>query len=366
VEELLKEGIGVYVARALHTEQTAYEAPVAPHMHVHGEEDLSTAGASMKQHALFFDSGRYETFCKREKAGAKFYLVLPDMADEMDHGNVIPAHVREFDRGLWVKPESLENVRKVNTIIAMYGSHVHGMDSILQPQLDAFMVEMKEVFGASLGVTHGKGPGVMKMADDAAARAGVVRIGVGICVEGQAGNCRPEAMVDFFDTDRLRRQKLMDDLATFKIFNIGGAGTLEEAAITLCSQKLGKKAITPIIFVDPLGAGRNGEHLFKDLYEQIETLSDRKDIVIDPDTCEKIRIQLLAPETPKYIHCVSSYEEAAAIIRAFKENPARYYAERGIPAKTVTEALTRQEGTLAQTGFPEPDFLREYSTGAAA
>jgi predicted Rossmann-fold nucleotide-binding protein len=370
VPKLLDEGIGVFLARALHLEPGAFPEPTAlrprPETHPPESELTTTDARSMKQHALFFDSGRYEAFCKLAKRGAKFLMVLRDMADEMARGEIIPAHVREFDRGFWVRPDARERIRKVNTVIAMYGSHVKGMEPILKPQLEEFMREMQELFGEVLAVTHGKGPGVMKMADDAAARQGVSRIGVGICVEGQAGNCRPEAMVDFFDTDRLRRQQLMDDLGTFKVFNIGGAGTLEEAAIALCSQKLGKKAITPMIFVDPLGAGRDGAHLWDELRRQIGTLAVSKTLALDPEELRTIQIQLLQPETPSYIHCVSSYAEAARIIRSFAQDPAAYYAAGSIPAQAVNAALERQKETLARIGFEEPAFLRGFSAAAAA
>ncbi len=353
---LLEQGVGVFVAHSLYTPADAYVENDPTDAHGSDAEVIASNGAAMKKQALFFDTGLYEATLNLERAGAEYVLVLPDMADEMSHGDVIPAHVREFERGLWVKPEAKDRLRKVSTIIAMYGSHVKGMEPVLMPQLQDFMREMKQLFGEEVAVTHGKGPGVMKMADDAAAEAGIPRIGVGICVEGQAGNCRPEAMVDFFDTDRLRRQKLMDDLATFKIFNLGGAGTLEEAAITLCSQKLGKKAITPVIFVDPVGAGKDGTHLWAELQEQIRTLATSKTLDL-PDSDRQLVLQLLQDETPNYIHCVQSYAGAAATIRGFKEDPAGYYHDKGIPDKAVAQAFARQNATLAQTGFPPPSFL---------
>ncbi len=365
VREMLRDGIGVFVARSLHMEPDAFAADIAtPLQALHPENDTSSNDAkSMKRHALFFDTSRYEAMRVREKEGAKFFMVLRDMVDEMSAGAIIPAHVREFDRGLWVKPDMKERLRKVKTIIAMYGSHVKGMDKAFLPQLQKFMRDMKELFGEELGITHGKGPGIMKIADDAAAMEEIPRIGIGICVEGQAGNCRPEAMVDFFDTDRLRRQKVMDDIATFKMFNLGGAGTLEEAAISLCSQKLGKKAITPMIFVDPSGTGRDGSHLWEELRALIETLATPKSIRL-PDSEKEILVSLLQEETPRYIHCVQSYDEAAKTIREFATDPEGYYRQRKIPPSAVAEAMERQESTLEQTGFKSPTFLELYRPGS--
>ncbi len=356
LNELVSSGISVFIARSLLQKESAWQ-PHAEEQALQLRKESSTMEADMRTDGLFFNNVQYGEFRSLEKRGAKIFLALKEMKDEMEKDKRIPAHVREFFRGLWVKPEAKERLKKIDTVIALYGSHVSGMEHILQPQLDKFMQTMKDIFGEKVAITHGKGPGVMKIADDAAAENDIPRIGVGICVEGQAGNCRPEAMIDFFDADRLTRQQLMDDLATFKLFNIGGAGTLEEAAITLCSQKLGKKSIAPIIFVDPLGLGQKGSNLWLLFKKQIKLLAKKKAISSEEIQQGMINIQLLQSYSPSYFHCVDSYDKAAKILKNFTNDPQKYYARKGIPAEAVSFAHQKEKETLEKTGFPVPHFF---------
>ena len=46
-----------------------------------------------------------------------------------------------------------------------------------------------------------------------------------------------------------------------EFFLLGGAGTLGEIALSLCSQKLYKNILTPLIFVDPKGVSNEGREL---------------------------------------------------------------------------------------------------------
>ncbi len=362
MDGLVDADIGVFVAEGLRIRPDAFPedreercATIEGDIGIDMHDSLPETERMRRKHALFFDSVLYGQFKSLEGRGAKLYLMLPDMADEIT-GDPVPAHMREFHRGLWVKPHEKERLGKVHTVIAMYGSHVKGLDDTFQSQLDTFMRGLKKQFGDGIAVTHGKGPGFMKMADVSAERQGIVRIGVGICVEGQAGNCKPEAMVDFHHMDRLTRQKLMDDIATFKVFNLGGAGTLEEAAITLCSQKLGKKLITPIIFVDPLGLGQNGGNLWELLRQQIVLLAEKKVLTSEQIGTMEIQLQLLQSSAPNYLHCVSSYDEALRIIQNFSNDPVGYYDQQKIPLEEALAAQAREAETLEQTGFPRPTF----------
>ena len=302
-------------------------------------------------HDIYFDESLYNGMRVMEAAGAIFHMVVPECKAQD-----IEAHVRQFYKGLWIRPKDKERLDKVRCSIAMYGSAVDAVDPIVGEQLPGFMRRMKHLFGEELAIIHGKGPGVMLAADKAAEDEEIVRIGVGISVEelNQAPNFKPDAMVDFGDRDRLTRQKFMDDLATFKIFNIGGAGTLEEAAITLCSQKLGKNIPTPIIFVDPLGLGENEEPLFMQLKRQIETLVTEKKVTKGK---AQATFRLLAAHNAGFIHMVQSYDEAADIIQDFARDPIAYYEKIGLPYNALKRAYENGVEHLAGMGFQAPRFL---------
>lgn len=348
MEILFQQGVGGFVATDLRW---------SPDMFLNADPNASES-APRKYNDLYFDWLRYAQFRQLERKGALLHMVFPALSVDQGkgHSQKIPPHVREFHRGFWVRPEEKDRLNEVDTIIAMYGSHVNGVDDILAPQLAPFMRRMRGLFGRKAAITHGKGPGLMQAADEAAAADGIFRIGVGIGVEklGQAPNFAPEAMVDFIDKDRLPRQKLMDDLATIKIFNIGGAGTLEEAAITLCSQKLGKNIVTPMIFVDPVGL-KGGEHLFTSLKEQIDVMVAEH--LIPVQDAEATTARLLAAYNAGYLHLVNSYDEVGDIINGFVSDPIGYYEERGIPYDYVRRSWETAQETFAETGFANPHFF---------
>ncbi len=339
MHQLLHQGVGIFMAHDLKRRSDAY----APNKDSHG-----------KQNELVFGGSRYEEFRSLEDGGAQLYVVMHDEVDELDNDKVVPAHVRKFHRGLFTRPHDIERMEKLDTIGAFFGGNAF---CELGPDLDKFMGKMKSLLGERFGVTHGRGPGVMLDADRAAEKHGVFRIGVGIDarLKRQKMNPRPEAMVIFDDNDRLPRQRLMDDLSTFKIFNIGGAGTFEEAAITICSQKLSKNIPAPLIFIDPLCFTQDESHLWSQLKGQIETLSHEYSLPGDGDEVKRVR--LLADYIPKTVHLVRSYDDAFEILRKYIADPLAYFREIGIPAKDLQLAFLSAEKNFEATGFPWPEFV---------
>lgn len=334
---LKRSGIGVFVCKNVNGSLEHHDVPS-------GSNKLS------------FSANSYEQLLAHEREGTLIYAVFGEMSDFYTPTERIKPHVREFYRGLWVKPEAKESLNKVENIVAMYGTHKDEVKPYLDEDMGKFMNLLSDIFGEKLAITHGKGPGVMQLADKHAEDRNIMRVGVGIDVEkiGQAPNFRPPAMVDFKDKDRLRRQKLMDDIATFKIFSLGGAGTLEEVAITLCSQKLRKNVITPIIFVDPF-SNSDMDHLWYELVETIKKLAGGKQI---PAGNASATIELLQDYVPNFCHLAKSYEEAAEIITGFVGDPISYYRKANIPMKHVKESLEFGEETHKDTRFPVPSWVK--------
>ncbi len=311
---------------------------------------------------LYFDDGLYAHFKAMERRGAHMFMVFPELEVRDNNGGgvlqIVPAHVREFYRGFWVRPEEKKRFKKVDTVFAIYGSHVEGIDDLLAEQLDGFMARMKKILGNRMGIIHGKGPGVMKQADEAAKKHKIVRMGVGIGVEklGQAPNFEPEAIVDLIDRDRLSRQNPMDNINTFPIFNLGGGGTLEELAITLCSQKLGKNLPMPMVLVDPVGWD-DGEHIFTKFAQQVDVLVQKKKITKGQG--EHGKAALLAGFNRNYIHLVDSLDEAADIYEDFLSDPIGYYERCEIPYAHLRNAWENAELMSEETGFAIPHFITE-------
>lgn len=269
---------------------------------------------------------------------------------------------RIFDRrGLFTRPQAMARMDRVDTVLSFYGSNVTGTVAALRPGVEALMQQLRSEFGDTVAVTHGAGPGVMLLADESAAQAGIVRIGVGIGVEklGQVPNHASEATLHYHDIDRLSRQDKMDSILTFSIFLVGGLGTLEEEAIRLCSQKLGRGLVTPMIFVDPFGLGRGGEHIWADFHREVATLSADA-IARDlhggaSDTARGLgldKVLLADLFSPHYLHLVQTPQEAAQIVIAFARETLAYYD--GVLARTraaMQGRMTDQEFTALRHRF---------------
>lgn len=343
-EELFTKGIGIFVAKHLQQDPRVFDENLTESPYSNNDE--------------YFSAERYADFREAEKAGVQFYGIFEEtIVNEIK----TPRQVRAFHKGFWVLPEACEKMDQVDTIIAMYGSHKDDMIPHLREQIEEFMSRMKKKLGNKLGITHGNGPGVMWAADQAAANHDIFRLGVSIGVEklNQKENPTPPARVGFLDEDRLARQNLLDNISNFTLFNIGGAGTMEEIAITICSQKLRKNIITPIIFVDPFGLGENKDHIWKKLKEQIAILSEKKSIDAT-DTAKGIEnLQLLQDYAPRFCHFVKSYDQAAEILETFLDDPIQYYKTQQIPAEDCLLAYEQSQDIFKRTGFSSPHWINE-------
>jgi predicted Rossmann-fold nucleotide-binding protein len=377
IERLLSEGTGVFAFHDLSTRQDAFstENPLISPSTSLEEKNGRGFHRGKPTNNLYLDGDRFTNLQSQHARGARFFLVrhaAPDRFGNDNNAELAP-EILEWDRrGVWLRPGRKEAFDKVDTMIAMYGSHVHGMDVLLHEQIVRFAVRMKRQFGESVAFVHGKGPGVMHVADDVASRlpdlvrgmeeykdiqTPIFTVGIGIDAEriGQMPNFHSDAQADFFQKDRLVRQKHMNDRSTINVFNIGGAGTLEELALSLCSQKLNKNIPAPLILVDPLGFGENGDNLWQELVNCVHTLSEKKEITTESAATT---IQLLQEYMANFLHLVSSYDEAADIIERFAHDPVEYYVDHAkIPRKALELAYDESAATFRETGFSVPAFL---------
>lgn len=269
---------------------------------------------------IYFGQTTYETFCDlSDREGARFYMIFGEGENR---------HVREFHRGFWMTREGKEDVADVHTMIAMFGSHVEGTDEVLTEQIHRFFQQLSTVpeIGGKFAVCHGSGPGVMRIADEAAAEKGILRIGIGIDSEkiGQQANLRPSILLNFNNSARHMRQNILDRTSLFKIYNIGGMGTFEELLIAITNLKLFESLPAPHIFVDPFGLGENGTHLWQSTLAQLKTASSQK--IIGSHT-----VRLAPVWVPNFCHVVKDYDGVLAIIADFARDPAAYWEKAGIP-----------------------------------
>ena len=290
----------------------------------------------------YLDQSSYEEIVRLWREGMRFYMLF---------GSGENGHVREFKGGFWVTEEGKERISRIHTTVAFFGSAVDGIKSLLLAQLEEFFAALSadDRLGKGLAVAHGSGPGVMKAVDDAAARHGIYRIGVGIDGEkiGQETNFAPEAVVQFVNIALNTRQDILDRRSLFKVFNIGGYGTCYEINMALTFMKIGHCLPAPYVFVDPIGLGEQGGHLWRKAIEQFQELSSAHDV--GPDA--------IAPLGPKWVvnccHLVRSYQEALAVIQSFLDDPAAYWRAADIGLDKVVAA----RDNLSRAGVVIPPYI---------
>ena len=307
---LKRNGVGVFVGRAL-------------------REGGACGRETQREHNIYFDQTTYETFCDLScKDGVRLYMLHEQEGKQ--------PHVREFYRGFWVTREGKERLRENHTVIAMFGSHVEGMEEVLTGQVKKFFAAVNGLpaIDGRLTVSHGAGPGIMRIADDVAEELGILRIGVGIDSEkvGQKSNMRPPVMAQFLNSVRHLRQNILDRTSLFKIYNIGGIGTLEEMLIAITNLKLFESLPAPHIFIDPFGLGDNSGHLWEKALAQVRISAEMKHI-------DGREVRLAPAWLPHFCHPVRSYDEAFEIIRDFVADPVAYWRQTGIGHEDLRTAF---------------------------
>lgn len=319
---LKRNGIGVVVARGMGC----------------------AVGESCRLPHFRMDQTLYEELVRLENEGMRFYLLLEINGE---------AQVREFFRGLWVTRPGKEQLPRVHTTMAMFGSSVDVLGPVLAGPIADFLRRLRDHprLGEGFGVAHGSGPGVMRIVDDAAAALGIYRMGVGINAEeiGQHTNFAPEAVAQFTNLALNTRQDILDRRSLFKIFNLGGFGTSYEINMALTFMKIGQCLPAPYIFIDPVGLGPGGEPFWRQTLEQFRTLSG--DLAGGGHE--------LGALGPRWIvnccHEVASYEEGYAVMAAFLDDPGAYWREREIPLEKVRTAREN----LRAAGMPIPPYIDE-------
>lgn len=288
------------------------------------------------------DQTAYEELVRLEREGMRFYIPMED---------VDPPHVREFRQGMWVTAEGKERQGRIHTTVAMFGSAVESMQEPLRLEIREFLEGLKAnpALGEALAVAHGSGPGIMRVVDEVAAELGIFRMGVGIDAEtiGQRSNFAPEALVQFTNLALNTRQDILDRHSIFKVFNVGGYGTCYEINMALTFMKICHCLPAPYLFVDPLGLGVDGGHIWDQAIGQFHTIATGK-------TVGGLDIEPLGPAwVVNCCHLVRTYGEGLAIIEAFIADPARYWAEKGVPVDKARAAMHN----LRSAGVPIPGYV---------
>lgn len=275
-----------------------------------------------------------------KKYGAEFYY----------H---VGGQFRVFFNESWVKIDDIDRMKKVTFPVAIYGSAVKGTDHLLRRDLAEFVKMMKSHFKDEFALVHGNGSGVMLLADHLARENGVVSIGIGADFEfkGEKQNFDADSVVSFSSKDRIHRQTVLERLAGARLYNIGGAGTLEEIALALCNTKLGATYPAPLILVDPSG---DKDHIWQGVANQINVLSGKETFNFD-NKLITLDSPVLQPWLRNVVHVVRSYTQAADILINFGQSPQIYWNNAGIPDTHIQRSIKNK---VDSSPYSIPSFLK--------
>ncbi len=294
----------------------------------------------------FSGSGNASVSMSKEDHSAIVNLVRQGVAIAWDNNG----DLRELHRsGLWVTPEAADRMDKLDLVIAMYGSHLDSVSNALKPQIEEFAQDLiKLVPVQHLGFVHGNMAGIMETADQLARQSGIMSLGVGLELSA-LGQHETNLLCDgflFLDShERLYRQEKLDKFSTISIFNVGGFGTLEELAITVCTHKLLSSLPTPSILVDPDGLYINAEDMIREISAR-RTLDLGDDNYIDLGTTP-----LGQPWITNIVHRVANYKEAIVLIKRFWRDPKKYWQQAGIPPDDIAVAYSKHLELMEQMGM---------------
>ena len=189
--------------------------------------------------------------------GLKIYWQVPSLND-------LYLHTYKNEHGFFIREEEVDRFLAC-TVLAFYGSALEMSDE-QKSEITELVVRMTDFFGTNVGILTGGGEGVMGLATDVARAKNCLTGAAFLELEAQP----PKVGVNFFntfqETNRHNRQKWFQ-VADFVIFNLGGAGTMEEIGIELCNMKLGIRPRTPFVFYHS-SYWSNLEQQFKKLVEQ--------------------------------------------------------------------------------------------------
>lgn len=164
-------------------------------------------------------------------------------------GHVV-RHVFRGQRGYFTTPEKVDRFRS-SLVFAIYGS-TKPLGAGEMERTEHMLANLRGLFGSDLGILTGGGPGAMQQVTDAAHRLGLM-VGSSFI---ETVDQQPNKSADFYQTFQARSRQSRQrwfEIASFHIFLIGGAGTLEEIGLTLTDMKLGVIEASPIVFLDSSG-----------------------------------------------------------------------------------------------------------------
>lgn len=321
---------------------TAPSCDVLRQMMEHGVRTIVTSNISRNGEKIYISNQLLEGYSQLAEEGLDFYLMMPHS-------------VRKLWKKLFVDIRSLEKVRQADLRICVYCASAANAELLLERggYVDFLRMLKKDYPNAAI-VTGASRNGAMYYANSMARTEGITTIGIANHIQGQETTEVDLDAAMFFDRDGFSaRQALMARIGTCPFIGPGAQGSEFEGALERCHAKIGNSNLAPIIYIDPIGLGENGKHMWQPVMELERQFAAVHRL--DEDT----ELQLTrSPYVGHMTHAVDSYAAAyESVLRPFLEDPQDHWDQWGVPTPIVFNAMQRASRDHAYTGLPIPLHL---------
>ena len=250
----------------------------------------------------------------------------------------------------------MEKVKSANFRIGGYAASAAGAEAVMRKgNLEKALDMLKKRFPNAAMVTGASESGGMGYLDRAAREAGMVTIGVATQIPGQeTPNDAPDAITHHDRYNFIPRQGLIARMVSMALVDIGAEGTDFEQSIHRVLLKIALGSMCPISYVDPVGLGPNGQHMYRDPIMQLQkTYSTLHDGLEEPFTLSR------SPYVGNLLRFPKQYPKAVQRLEPFFDDPVKYLKQRGVPQQTIELAIDSIIHDAEYTGLPVHAFWEE-------
>jgi predicted Rossmann-fold nucleotide-binding protein len=308
-----------------------------------GVRTIVTDNIAQNESNIYVSNSLLQHYSRLADEGLNLYLQTPQV-------------IRKLWHYFFVDIRSLEKVRNADVRFCIYCASAAGGDRLLElAEYSGFLKQLQRDYPNAAIVTGAAKNGAMHWANLVAREMGIMTIGVANHILGQETTEQDLDAGTFFDMDGFNaRQELMARTGACPIVGPGAQGSEFEGSLERTQAKIGKSQLPPITYIDPIGLGENGRHLWQPVMELEHQYTQETHVP------GGIPVQLTrSPYVANLTTLHTSYLEAyISRIRPYMEDPIRFWKNSGVPDDMVHTAMQRVVRDSDYTGLPIPVYLR--------
>lgn len=307
-----------------------------------GVRTIVTDNVAQNDSKMYVSSSQLQHLRKLADDGLNLYLQTPKIT-------------RKLWNNFFVDIRSLEKVRTADVRFCIYCASATGGDRLLElAQYREFLEQVQRDFPHAAIVTGAARNGAMHWANLVARAMGIVTIGVANHIAGQETTEDELDAGTFFDKDGFNaRQELMARTGACPIVGPGAQGSEFEGSLERTQAKIGKNQLPPIAYIDPIGLGESGRHLWQPVMD-LERGYTKITNVPGGVPVQLTRSPYVANLTTLHGSYLSAYETR---IRPYMQDPIGFWKRSEVPDEMVRTAMERIVRDSAYTGLPIPIYL---------